>query len=33
MRFLTEIDDGDYDVVREMYHTAGYPEFAEFIGD
>jgi phosphonate transport system substrate-binding protein len=33
MRFLTEIDDGDYDVVREMYRTAGYPEFAEFIGD
>lgn len=33
MRFLTNISDKDYDVVRTMYATAGYPEYAEFIGD
>lgn len=33
MRFLTNIGDNDYDVVRTMYGTAGYPEYADFIGD
>jgi phosphonate transport system substrate-binding protein len=33
MRFLTNISDQDYDVVRAMYGTAGYPEYADFIGD
>lgn len=33
MRFLTQIADKDYDVVRAMYATAGYPEYADFIGD
>lgn len=33
MRFLTSIADKDYNVVRAMYRTAGYPEYAEFIGD
>lgn len=33
MRFLPQISDSDYDVVRAMYGTAGYPEYADFIGD
>jgi phosphonate transport system substrate-binding protein len=33
MRFLTNIGDQDYDVVRAMFGTAGYPEYADFIGD
>lgn len=33
MRFLTQIGDKDYNVVRNMYRTAGYPEYAEFIGE
>lgn len=33
MKFLTRLKDGDYDYVRAMYATAGYPEYAEFIGD
>jgi phosphonate transport system substrate-binding protein len=33
MRFLPQISDNDYDVVRTMYGTAGYPEYADFIGD
>lgn len=33
MRFLPQISDNDYDVVRSMYGTAGYPEYADFIGD
>ncbi|AHF75175.1 Phosphonate ABC transporter periplasmic phosphate-binding protein [Sodalis praecaptivus] len=33
MRFLTAMADKDYNVVRAMYRTAGYPEYAEFIGD
>ncbi|MCY4763650.1 phosphate/phosphite/phosphonate ABC transporter substrate-binding protein [Klebsiella aerogenes] len=33
MRFLTNISDKDYDVVRSMYRTAGYPEYADFIGN
>jgi len=33
MRFLTQVANKDYDVVRAMYKTAGYPEYASFIGD
>lgn len=33
MRFLTNIGDNDYDVVRAMFGTAGFPEYSEFIGD
>jgi phosphonate transport system substrate-binding protein len=32
MRFLTNIADKDYNVVRSMYASAGYPEFSDFIG-
>ncbi|KRW60999.1 PhnD/SsuA/transferrin family substrate-binding protein [Pseudomonas sp. TTU2014-080ASC] len=33
MRFLTSIADKDYNVVRSMYRTAGYPEYSDFIGE
>lgn len=33
MKFLTAIEDKDYDYVRRMYATVGYPEYAEFLGD
>lgn len=33
MRFLTGIKDSDYNYVRSMYATAGYPEYSDFIGD
>ncbi|MDF1747297.1 MAG: phosphate/phosphite/phosphonate ABC transporter substrate-binding protein [Alphaproteobacteria bacterium] len=33
MRFLTNIKDADYNYVRSMYAAAGYPEYADFIGD
>lgn len=33
MAFLDTIKDQDYDYVRAMYATAGYPEYADFIGD
>lgn len=33
MKFLTSVKDSDYDYVRMMYKTIGYPEFAEFVGD
>lgn len=33
MRFLTNITDKDYNTVRAMYATVGYPEYSEFIGD
>lgn len=33
MRFLTGIKDSDYNYVRAMYKTAGYPEYSDFIGD
>jgi phosphonate transport system substrate-binding protein len=32
MRFLTNIGDNDYDVVRAMFGTAGFPEYSDFIG-
>lgn len=31
--FLTEIDDSDYDYVREMYRTIGVDTFSAFVGD
>lgn len=30
---LHVIKDGDYDIVRSMYTTAGFPQFDKFIGD
>ncbi|MFC0708626.1 hypothetical protein [Azorhizophilus paspali] len=33
MRFLTTIADKDYAIVRSMYRIAGYPDYAELIGD
>jgi phosphonate transport system substrate-binding protein len=33
MRFLTKIADKDYNTVRSMYATVGYPEYSEFIGE
>lgn len=33
MRFLNGIADKDYNVVRSMYRTAGYPEYSDFIGE
>jgi phosphonate transport system substrate-binding protein len=32
MHFLAALDDRDYDYVRSMYATIGYPEYAEFVG-
>ncbi|MCB0310744.1 MAG: phosphate/phosphite/phosphonate ABC transporter substrate-binding protein, partial [Bdellovibrionales bacterium] len=32
IHFLTNISDKDYNYVRSMYTTIGYPEFAEFLG-
>ena len=31
MRFLPTVKDSDYDYVRRMYRTAGYPEYSEFL--
>lgn len=31
MRFLPKIEDKDYNPVRSMYKTAGYPEYSDFI--
>jgi len=33
MKFLTKVKDSDYDYVRLMYKTIGYPEYSEFVGD
>lgn len=33
MQFLMSLKDSDYNYVRAMYDTAGYPEYADFIGD
>lgn len=33
MRFITGVKDSDYNYVRSMYATAGYPEYSDFIGD
>lgn len=32
MHFLAAIEDRDYDYVRSMYATIGFPEYAEFVG-
>jgi len=32
MKFITRIDDHDYDVVRSMYGTIGHKQFAQFVG-
>jgi len=33
MAFLDTVKDKDYNYVRTMYATAGYPEYSDFIGD
>jgi phosphonate transport system substrate-binding protein len=33
MKFIANIKDSDYDYVRSMYRTIGYPEFSNFVGD
>ena len=33
MRFVTEVKDSDYNYVRSMYSSAGYPEYAEFVSN
>ncbi len=33
MKFLTAIEDKDYNLVRSMYSTIGYPQYSEFVGD
>lgn len=33
MKFSAKVADADYDYIRKMYATAGYPEYSEFIGD
>ena len=30
---LVTIEDANYDLVRAMYTTAGYPQFDNFIGE
>nr|WP_163501368.1 phosphate/phosphite/phosphonate ABC transporter substrate-binding protein [Halomonas socia] len=33
MRFIANINDSDYNYVRSMYATIGYPEYSDFVGD
>lgn len=33
MKFLPDIKDSDYNYVRSMYTTIGYPTYAQFVGD
>lgn len=33
MKFLTDITDADYNVVREMYSTIGFPQYSDFVGN
>jgi phosphonate transport system substrate-binding protein len=33
MTFLSNVKDSDYDYVRHMYVTIGYPQLAQFVGD
>ena len=33
MKFISSVKDSDYNYVREMYATIGYPQYAEFVGD
>jgi phosphonate transport system substrate-binding protein len=31
MKFISTVKDSDYDYVRSMYSTAGYPQFDKFL--
>ncbi|WP_198526474.1 hypothetical protein [Halarcobacter anaerophilus] len=33
MKFLANVKDSDYNYVRSMYKTIGYPEFSNFVGE
>ncbi|MFT6903537.1 MAG: phosphonate transport system substrate-binding protein [Oleiphilaceae bacterium] len=33
MRFITGLKDSQYNYIRKMYATAGYPEYSDFIGN
>jgi phosphonate transport system substrate-binding protein len=33
MKFLPDVQDSDYNYVRAMYHTVGYPQLAQFVGE
>ena len=33
MQFLTGVQDSNYNYVREMYATIGFPQFSEFVGE
>lgn len=33
IEFRTDVEDKDYDPIRTMYATIGYPEYSEFIGE
>lgn len=32
MKFLTSVKDADYNYVRSMYKTIGYPQYSDFVG-
>ena len=33
MKFIPNVKDSDYDYVRSMYKTIGFPEFSKFVGN
>ncbi len=33
MKFLTSVKDADYNYVRSMYKTIGYPQYSDFVGN
>lgn len=33
MKFIANVKDSDYNYVRSMYKTIGYPEFSNFVGE
>ena len=33
MKFLPNVKDSDYNYVRAMYATIGYPQYSNFVGD
>src|SRR3990172_7114423 len=33
MKFIANVDDGDYEYVRSMYRSIGRPQLAEFVGE
>ncbi|MFW5733478.1 MAG: phosphate/phosphite/phosphonate ABC transporter substrate-binding protein [Oceanidesulfovibrio sp.] len=33
MKFLSKVKDEDYNYIRSMYATIGYPQYAEFVGE